>query len=238
MAAFVDSHASQDVLRFPGLLTSDPFIADRLQRYSETVHLSAAESLFYEGDIARKVFVIVRGALRAVTYLADGRRCVLSFHHHGDIVGFPTRSVYCATVEALQPVRAVAIARTAFNDALVETPSLLPQLSGQNEAMQRHVLALARMSPAEKIALFLKNEAERLNGPGARRVTLPMARSDIADHLGLTVETVSRIFTRLKSEGAIAVEGIKNIHFTNIDLIEAYAEGNGVTQSTPMAPTL
>lgn len=173
------------------------------------LQLDAGEVLFQEEDAPRYVFNVATGTLRISKLLSDGRRQITGFMFPGDFLGVASSRAYTCTAEA---VTEAAVCR--FNakelEALCDArPELEHRLLGKARdelvAAQDHILLLGRKTPAERIATFLlmlSRRAETWGMPGDP-VVLPMARSDIADYLGLTIETVSRTFTRLKSQGVI-----------------------------------
>lgn len=175
--------------------------------------LDPGEALFWQGDAAPDLFEIVSGALRTVRVLSDGRRVITGFLFPGDVVGVSLKDRYLATVEAIAPTEVRRLTRHRFEAVIERHPALRPQLierlCDEMTAAQEQVVLLARKSAEERVASFLLALAHRYRGqllPGYR-LFLPMARLDVADYLGLTIETVSRIMTRLVSRDIIANEG-------------------------------
>lgn len=175
--------------------------------------LDPGEALFWQGDAARDLFEIVSGALRTVRVLSDGRRVITGFLFAGDVVGVSLKDRYLATVEAIAPTEVRRLARRHFEAAIERRPNLRPQLierlCDEMTAAQEQVVLLARKSAEERVASFLLSLAHRRDGQpqAGYRLFLPMTRLDVADYLGLTIETVSRIMTRLTSRDIIANEG-------------------------------
>jgi CRP/FNR family transcriptional regulator len=176
-----------------------------------TEMLAGKEVLFWEDDPAEHLFEIVSGCLRLYKLMADGRRAITGFVFSGEIVGasFLDRNLF--TAEAVGEVRLRRCPRAQMLAALARNPALsrevLAMAGDELAAAQNQMLLLARKTAPERIASFLLAVATRVSRDDTpvREVELPMARVDIADFLGLTVETVSRVLTRLKSEGVIAL---------------------------------
>lgn len=172
--------------------------------------------LYYEGDEVEWLYQVTSGVLRLTRLLADGRRQVIAFGYPGDIVGFPSADIHHTDCEALTDVRLQPFRRTALEsgegDPELHT-ALLKAALREISGMQDHFMMLGRKSASEKLASFLCVLVERVGTDlGAyQSVTLPMSRSDIADFLGLTTETVSRTFTQLRKSKIIAIENIHTI---------------------------
>jgi CRP/FNR family transcriptional regulator len=175
--------------------------------------LEVGEALFWQGDTASHVFEISSGALRTVRVLSDGRRVITGFLFAGDVVGVSLKDRYLTTVEAIAPCLVRRLARRRFDEAVEQSttlrPQLLAQLRDEMVAAQDQVMLLARKTAEERVASFLLALARRA-GQGCQPdaiVALPMTRLDMADYLGLTIETVSRVMTRLTGRGIIAPVG-------------------------------
>ena len=178
-----------------------------------TEQLEAGEALFWQGDDAKHVFEIVSGALRTVRVLNDGRRVITGFLFPGDIVGVSLKDRYLSSVEAIATTRVRRMARRRFDDEVERSATLRPQLFArlydEMTAAQDQVMLLARKTAEERVASFLLALARRaVDGCSSSAiVALPMTRLDMADYLGLTIETVSRIMTRLTGRGIIEAAG-------------------------------
>lgn len=165
--------------------------------------------LFNEGDEARSCYKIVSGAIRVVKIMADGRRCVVDFFLPGDVVGLDAAGTYEFTAEAIVDSELVRYPRPRLDATMEDNPQagrrLLEMTFRRLAAAQSQMLLLGRMNAMERIASFLLN-LERRQGrakAGTRVVRLDMNRMDIADHLGLTLETVSRMLNQFKRQGII-----------------------------------
>jgi CRP/FNR family nitrogen fixation transcriptional regulator len=167
--------------------------------------LSKDEEIFAEGDRAAFFYKVVSGAVRTSKLLSDGRRQIDAFHLAGDIFGIEAGEEHRFSAEAVNLATVVAYRRCSLETLASSDGPLARQIVAAMmrslERAQNHMLLLGRKSAMEKIATFLLDLAERVVGDG--HVDLPMSRADIADHLGLTIETVSRSLTQLEREGVI-----------------------------------
>lgn len=169
--------------------------------------LAPGRALFWEGDEAAHVFEVAEGALRMCRLLPDDRRAIIGFAQAGDLLGVCVESRYLFTAEAVTRVRTRRIARSRFFTTIDATPALrrrlLAILCGETSTARDQVVLLGRRTAEERVAGFLL--AVHRKSPAGARIDLPMSRRDIADYLGLTVETVSRMMTSLSRRGLIAV---------------------------------
>lgn len=182
-----------------------------LEALSQPVHLESRQSLFRQGDPADAVYNLTEGMVRLSRLLPDGRRHVMGFAMAGDFLGLALPERYGVTVEALAPTVLCRFERRAFGDLLGRKPHFLRRLherAGYELTLaQDHMLLLGRRTAEEKLVSFLISLRDRYARVGQSAVTiaLPMGRQDIADHLGLTIETVSRLMTRLDREKAVLI---------------------------------
>ncbi len=170
------------------------------------VALGKGEELFAEGDGAEFFYQVVSGAIRSYKLLSDGRRQIDAFHLRGDIFGLEAGSEHRFSAEAVGDVTVIAYRRSRLG-ALIEDDAafrdrIMTATLRSLERAQDHMLLLGRKTAQEKMATFLLGMAERLSKDD-EHFDLPMQRSDIADHLGLTIETVSRTLTQFARSGLI-----------------------------------
>ncbi|MCG7391561.1 helix-turn-helix domain-containing protein [Microvirga sp. ACRRW] len=163
------------------------------------------EEIFAEGDRAAYFYKVVSGAVRTFKLLSDGRRQIDAFHLPGDIFGMESGDEHRFSAEALGDVTIIAYRRCSLEALATRDQGFANQviesMMRSLERAQNHMLLLGRKHALEKIATFLLVMAERLAEDG--HVDLPMSRTDMADHLGLTIETVSRSLTQLERQGVI-----------------------------------
>ena len=182
-----------------------------LDAIRQDLRLAPGETLFDEGEAAVHIYNVTRGGLRAGKLLPDGRRQITAFALPGDFVGIFARNVYAYSAEALTETELCRFNRRDLDRLFQENPSLehrLLQLTGDALAdAQERMLSLGRRTPSEKLASFLLDLSHRQTRQKrpASPVYLPMNRSDIADYLGLTIETVSRTFTRFRNDRLIVL---------------------------------
>ncbi|MFD1197588.1 helix-turn-helix domain-containing protein [Brucella gallinifaecis] len=171
--------------------------------------LDANEMLVEEGDHKRRVFSLTSGMLRIYTSLPDGRRQIAGFLVPGDYLGLADDDVYSQSAEAVIPSVLCAFSTKEMDELMEKFPKLKERLYQMTREALRtardNQLVLGRLAPVEKLASFLLVLAARTEKRGGKgnRVHLLMNRTDIADYLGLTIETVSRSFTKLKTQGLI-----------------------------------
>jgi CRP/FNR family transcriptional regulator, anaerobic regulatory protein len=220
---------------FSSRLLSEDYEANtslRIERLGATRIYARGRMLFSEGDEAGSVYEIVRGMVRLYKVLPDGRRQIMGFLSDGDLVGLATAGRYLYTAETITATTVRSYARSKFDRMLEEVPGfarrLLTLASDELRAAQEQMLLLGRKSATEKIASFLLALAARQTGDGAAReqVMLPMTRTDIADYLGLTIETVSRVLWRLKRDEVIALPSTSCFEILDEGRLEELAAGD------------
>jgi CRP/FNR family nitrogen fixation transcriptional regulator len=163
------------------------------------------EQLFAEDDAADFFYKVVSGTVRTCKLLSDGRRQIDAFHLPGDVFGLESGADHRFTAEAVEAVVVEAYRRSHFASLLHDDPAFGEQLMSSTLASlgraHEHMVLLGRKTAQEKMATFLLDIASRLAKSDS--VDLPMQRTDIADHLGLTIETVSRTLTQMVRDGLI-----------------------------------
>jgi CRP/FNR family transcriptional regulator len=188
-----------------------PLDLDPLLGLGIAAERAAGQTIVVEGDPRSHGFRVLTGAVRLYKALPDGRRQVLDFLTPGGCFGLFGAEHYAYSVEAMVPSVLARYPRANLEAALRSSAEvalrLLDAARSDLEQAHIHMLLLGRKSAEEKVAAFLVRFAERLgsgNGSaGAIALRLPMTRQDMADYLGLTIETVSRTLTRLRQEGLI-----------------------------------
>lgn len=200
---------------------------------SENIHAEAGQALFHEGDANPFVFNVVEGAVKLYRLLPDGRRQITGFLFQGDFLGLGGRATASFTAEALTPLQACRFRRGDFDQLLNAMPALehrLVALAGDElMAAQEQIVLLGRKTAKERLASFLLRLAERQQqlGGAPDQVHLPMTRLDIADYLGLTIETVSRVMTQLKTSGLIRLLPGNDVALSDATALRALADGEG-----------
>ncbi|MER9673524.1 helix-turn-helix domain-containing protein [Mesorhizobium sp. M0208] len=179
----------------------------------------AAAEIYAQGEKAGAFYQVEFGAVRVYRLLADGRRQISAFHLAGETFGFEADTTHHFFAEAINSTGVRVFRLTAGADM---SHQLLPLAFKGLTRAQEHLLVLGRQSAIERVAAFLVDLAERQGG--LRQVELPMSRMDIGDYLGLTIETVSRIFTRLKDKGVIRLLSLRSIEIVRHDALHAMSE--------------
>lgn len=182
--------------------------------------LAKGEELFAEGDEADFFYKVVSGSIRSYKLLSDGRRQIDAFHLPGDIFGLEAGSEHRFTAEAVEGTTVLSFRRSRLAELTASDPAfgeqVMVSMMRSLERAQDHMLLLGRKTAQEKLATFLLDMADRI-ADGADHVDLPMQRADIADHLGLTIETVSRTLTQLARDHLIGLRsGSRAIDLCNI----------------------
>lgn len=161
--------------------------------------------LFVEGGPSTFFYKVVSGSVRTVKLLADGRRQIDAFYIVGDVFGLECGDSHKLTAEAVEGVAVIAYRRSDFAGLMRRDPAVTEAVMAATLAnldrAHEHMVLLGRKTAIERMASFLLDLARRLSS--VDRVCLPMQRSDIADHLGLTIETVSRTLTQMMRAGLI-----------------------------------
>lgn len=201
----------------------------RLEAIAEKAHLERGGMLFREGDPADSVYNITAGSVRLSRLLPDGRRQVLGFVFTGDFLNLDRPVEHPWTAEALEPVTVCRFARPRFDTLIAERreleTALLARTSQALALANAQILLLGRKTALERVASFLLRLPDRDPAHPAREgaVHLPMTRSDIADYLGLTLETVSRVFHRLMAAGVIRQDSRTQVTIENPARLAAMA---------------
>jgi CRP/FNR family nitrogen fixation transcriptional regulator len=165
--------------------------------------------IFGEGEETEYVYQILSGAVRTYKLLSDGRRQINSFHLPGDMFGLENGASHRFTADAVVETSVSIMRRSSLLDLMTQPrvgPSSLLGLVTRNlEHAETHMLLLGRKTALERVAAFLLEMDERLTHPEI--MILPMNRRDIADYLGVTLETVSRALSILKDEHLLRFDG-------------------------------
>ena len=213
----------------PALIAEQAEVGDDLAAFDAigtVVALRRDTALFREGEPARYCFKVLTGAVRSCKLLADGRRHIGEFLLPGDFIAVEAADAYRFTLEAVTDATVMRYPRAAIERLVQQRPqlgkSLLGLVCGGLSAAQSHMLLLGRKNAVERLASFLLMMATR-NG-AADHVSLPMTRGDIADYLGLTTETVSRIFSQFKTQGVIQIKANSEVLLRHRDTLEDLAD--------------
>jgi CRP/FNR family transcriptional regulator, nitrogen fixation regulation protein len=188
-------------------------VGDVLEELGNVVRYQRDAEIFGEDEPAECLYRVISGAIRVVRLMSDGRRQIYAFYFAGDMFGFDVGDVHRFSAEAITSSEVLIIRRSALTFQLERNPELTTELwartIGELRRAQEHVITLGRKSAQERVADFLLDAAGPLLRSGA--VELPMSRHDIADYLGLTIETVSRTLTQLQRDRVISITSSRRI---------------------------
>jgi CRP/FNR family transcriptional regulator, nitrogen fixation regulation protein len=182
---------------------------DLLEQFGTTVSVPRDREIHGQGDQAAWCYRVISGCIRVVNLMEDGRRQISEFLMAGDTLGFDALETYDFAAEAVSDVVVRRYPRRMV-DALAERNITLARrlrdvTSTSLRVAHARLVLLGRKTASERIATFLIEMFDRLPQARANVVDLPMSRTDMADHLGLTIETVCRVLAHLRREGTIAI---------------------------------
>lgn len=184
---------------------------------------SRDEEIYGEQEPADFVYKVVAGVVRTCRLLNDGRRQIVAFYSAGDVFGLEAGQAHSLCAEAVTDcriglTRRRALDRVASQDA--DAARLLWDLAVQDaQRLGEHMLLLGRKGAVERVAAFLNRLVER---GGASHLKLPMSRTDMADYLGLTIESVSRSMSQLERAGVISLASAREVEVRDRLALEAY----------------
>lgn len=211
-------------------LHATAIVAKNFESGAATRTFHSGDPVFCEGDDSLFVYEVVEGVVRTSKILCDGRRQIISFGYPGDLIGISHDCRYHNDCEAISEVVVRVHRKNACSASITSDPQfcdrLLKHSAGEMNSMQEHFMMLGRKSALERVASFLIVLMERV---GTREESgtafdLPMSRSDIADFLGLTIETISRTLTRLRKEGVINLPNAHHVVVQRSEQLRNLAE--------------
>lgn len=200
--------------------------------------LDQSSMLYRDGDSFQALYVVRSGSLKTFVLNEAGEVQILGFHLPGEIVGFDALATdrHVSHAEALEPSSICELPYARLQQITIEVPALHRQLmrviSREMVEEHRHTVMMGRQQAQEQLAIFLKNLTDRyrrLQRDGST-LTLPMSRYDIANYLGLVVETVSRLFSRMKEMGVLEVDR-KSVRILRPDLLDDLCRSSSVSAS-------
>jgi CRP/FNR family transcriptional regulator, nitrogen fixation regulation protein len=190
--------------------------ADVIDLMGTLMPFARNSEIYGENEPADYLYKVVRGTVRTYKVLLDGRRQIGAFHQPGDVFGFETGDAHTFSAEAITDCRIAVIKRSALMALAARDNEVARQMwaftARELQRVQAHMLLLIK-SAQERVATFLLEMADRVSAKGA--VELAMSRQDIADYLGLTIETVSRTLTQLEKTAAIELPTSRRIVLRN-----------------------
>ena len=207
-----------------------------LARVAQRVVIPAGKTFIDEGSAASYFYDITHGDVRVFKSLADGRRQVTGFMGIGHFLGLAVSGQYAFSAEAITDVKLCRFDRAPLLEVFVEFPALERKLldiaTHEMVIAQEQMLLLGRKTAIERVASFLISWSERdASCPAGTvqtattKLSLPMGRTDLADYLGLTIETVSRSFSQLKRDGLIAFTDVHEVTLLKPQRVAALTAG-------------
>jgi CRP/FNR family nitrogen fixation transcriptional regulator len=201
-----------------------------LQRIATKARYGRNEMIFGEGDPADYTYKLVSGAVRLCKHMADGRRQIADFVLPGDYFGFAQIGEYSFSAEAVGEVVVLCYPQRQIEALGDENPGIRKQfttiLVKRLLDMQNHIVMLGRKTAKERLVSFLLMLADR-SGTAGGIIDVPMSRQDIADYLGLTIETVCRVLSDMKRSRLIDLPNLHQVALRNIDALYALSDGTG-----------
>lgn len=178
---------------------------------------SAGSEIYAQGEKCENLYQVEFGAVRIYRLLSDGRRQIAAFHLPGEMFGFEVDKSHHFFAEAICGT-GIHVLRSSVLHAV---PELLPMALQSLVRAQEQLLVLGRQNAVERVAAFFLEMSERQGG--LRQVELPMSRLDIADYLGLTIETVSRVFSKLRLKGVIRLPSLRSVEIVKLQTLQDMA---------------
>jgi len=192
-------------------------LSEAFKLIGAAVRFERNTEIYGEDEPAEYFYQVVSGAVRTYKLLSDGRRQIGAFHLPGDVFGLEAGQNHHFSAEAI----ATSVVRVAKRSAIIAlagrdhdlATELWTRTANNLELAQDHMLLLGRKNAEERVASFLLQMADR--AAAERTVDLPMSRQDIADYLGLTIETVSRTLTQLEGKATIELPSSRRVCLCN-----------------------
>jgi CRP-like cAMP-binding protein len=204
-----------------------PSPLDALNKEGTRLTVKRGQEIYAEGDDAGYCYKLLSGSVRLVKLMSNGERQICEFLVPGDLMGFEPQDEHYFSSEAVTDAVLIRYTRRAAERLINDDPAAARFVrnltsSSLQGAYERMVL-LCHKSAQERMAWFLLEMAERSKAGNSDCVELPMTRSDIADYLGMVIETVSRVLTQLRQKGVIVMKGVNSIRLVDRNGLEDIA---------------
>ena len=194
---------------------------------ANVIRFQAGETLYVEGEAAPFCYQVVSGVVKEYNTLEDGRRQVADFYGVGELFGISELEEQLHTAEAITDCAVRCYKRDQFLKAVASSPDLsqklLDTLMTRLHRSRERMVMLGRMSALQRVAAFLMRLSSEQHATS--NIRFLMSRQDIADHLGLTIETVCRALTEMKRRGVIMFETARLFSIPDADLLEDIVHG-------------
>ena len=181
--------------------------------------------IYGEDDRVEYLYKVLKGSVRTYKLLEDGRRQITAFYLPGDVFGFEVGDRHTLSAEAIVDCQLLVLRRETVAALAARDSSVANQLwamtVGELQRAQDHVMLLVKTAQ-ERVAGFLLEMSQRSRGTDD--INLPMSRKDIADYLGLTIETVSRVLSRLRDKGVLKFHGLRTLEIRKPETLRSMCE--------------
>jgi CRP-like cAMP-binding protein len=200
-----------------------------LQQLGTKLRVARGNTIFNEGDLAKNAYKVISGTVRVCKHMADGRRQIAQFAFPGDFLSFMETGEHSFTAEAVTDVVLCCYPQRQLDKLSLERPSIhdrfLTLMCQRLHELQNHLMVLGRQTAKERVASFLLMLFDRVGFEEDDFMDVPMSRQDIADYLGLTIETVCRTLSELKREGTVDIPDQRQLRLLEIDVLQSLAAG-------------
>jgi CRP/FNR family transcriptional regulator len=190
-----------------------------LFRASTPELVEAGKAICWEGDAVKHMFEIVEGVVRLHRIIGEGRRVVTAFHFAGDVIGAFLQENFLFTAEAVTDCKVRRVSRKSFHEEVTRSELLRPEyinlLCRETVAAHEQMVLLSKKNAEERLCSFLMTLATRRGTQQHGLLHIPMNRQDIADYLGMTIETVSRTISKLSARNIVVSEGRHDLRIVN-----------------------
>jgi len=223
---------------FPNTNVCAPTVPLSVGEFDQSVMDSATrvverkEHVFFEGDLVSHIYKVEAGHVCIYRLLADGRRQVIDFAFPGDFIGLGASGQHAMSAHATERTKLRCLPISELRNVVSENPKLGLELyeaiAGELCATRELLMSVSHRTAQERIAGFLLALSQRndRHGEDPTTIVLPMTRTDIADFLGLTIETVSRTFSKFRTQGIIELEQCILVTVCDLDRLARIAEGS------------
>lgn len=198
-------------------------LLEAFERLGTRICFAREEEIYGQEDDADMFYRVLRGVVRTSKLTFDGRRQVGDFYYPGDLIGLEPGPLHRFAAEALTECELQAVRRSAVRAYAGEAEvdrAILEATGREMDRLQDHIVLLGRRSARERVATFLLSLAQR---EPTEQVDMAMGRQDMADYLGLTIETVSRMLTQLQGEAIVEFPSIRRFQVRKWNALEAMA---------------
>lgn len=214
---FVSDHVITARMPWPPSLLQERRDGSCLGPTGPVLHFAVDNQVYRQGDHNRSFYKVVSGVVRTCRFQNDGRRQIDAFYISGDVFGFESGAEHRLAAEAVSECSLIAYRRNGMEKLAATNDQVAQQFFSHAmnclERTQEHSMLLGRRGAVEKLATFLLEMSSRQ--PGKEVIDLPMTRQDIADYLGLTIETVSRSLSQLERDAVIELPTARRVCLRN-----------------------